>query len=240
MNELVVDVKTRESLGKNSARRLRRQSLIPGIVYGGNLAPVPVMVDPKKILSILHSQSGENTIFQLNLAGTDTRRHVMIKDYQVDPVKGQLIHADFVRIAMDAVIEVDVPVHLTGEAAGVKLDGGILEHVTREVLVSCLPGDIPEHIVIDVTTLKIGDAVRVSDLPSSARYKILTEPDQTLVVIGAPAKEEEVVAPEAAAVAAAPAEPEVIKKGKAVGEEEEEEGEEERKPKEPRKPEGKP
>ena len=238
MNELVVEVKARESLGKNSARRLRHQKMIPGIVYGGERPPAPVVVDPKKILEILRSQSGENTIFMLNLAGTDSRRHVMIKDYQVDPVKGDLIHADFLRIKMDAVIEVDVPVHLTGEAAGVKLDGGILEHVTREIRVSCLPSDIPEHIVIDVTPLKIGDAVRVSDLPVSARFKILTEPDQTLVVIGVPAKEE--VAPAAdAAAPAAPAEPEVIKKGKAADEEAEEGEEAEKKPKEAKKPEGK-
>ena len=241
MKEVMVEVKARESLGKNAARRLRHQNLIPGIVYGDKKPPVAVIVDPKRILEILHSQSGENTIFQLGLAGTETRRHVMIKDYQVDPVKGNLIHADFVRIQMDAVIEVDVPVHVAGEAAGVKLDGGILEHVTREVRVSCLPGDIPEHIVIDVTALKIGDALRVSDLPTSARYKILADPEQTIVVVGAPAKEEAPPVAGEAVAAAAPAEPEVIKKGKAVGEGEEEAegGEEGKKPKEARKPEGK-
>ena len=141
----------------------------------------------------------------------------MIKEYQVDPVKGSLLHADFVRIQMDEVIEVEVPVQVTGEAAGVKLDGGILEHVTRQVRVSCLPADIPEHITIDVTPLKIGDALRVSDLPKSDRYRMLTEADQTLVVVSPPAKEE-VVAPVAEAAPAAPAEPEVIRKGKAAEE----------------------
>jgi large subunit ribosomal protein L25 len=239
MKELVVDVKGRGDLGKNESRRLRSQGQIPAIVYGARKDPVPVVVDPKKILEIIHSESGVNTIFQLNLAEKEARRHVMIKEYQVDPVKGNLIHADFVRIQMDEVIEVEVPVQVTGEAAGVKLDGGILEHVTRLVRVSCLPGDIPEHITIDVTPLKIGDALRVSDLPTSDRYRILTETDQTLVVVSPPAKEE-TVAPAAEAAPAAPAEPEVIKKGKAVeeGAAEAEEGEAAKK-KEAKKPEGK-
>ncbi len=245
MKDLVVDVTPREAPGKNRSRRLRRQGLIPGIVYGAKRDPLTVTVDPKKLLEIIHSESGVNTIFQLNLAGQEARRHVMIKEYQVDPVKGQLIHADFVRIQMDEVIEVEVPVQVTGEAAGVKLDGGILEHVTREVRVSCLPGDIPEHVMIDVTALKIGDALRVSDLPKSDRYRILTEPDQTLVVVSPPAKEEE-VAPAAEVAVAVPTEPEVIKKGKAVAQgeeeppvEEEESKKAEAKKKEAKKPEGK-
>jgi large subunit ribosomal protein L25 len=239
MKELVVDVKGRGDLGKNESRRLRSQGQIPAIVYGARKEPVPVVVDPKKILEIIRSESGVNTIFQLNLAEKEARRHVMIKEYQVDPVKGNLIHADFVRIQMDEVIEVEVPVQVSGEAAGVKLDGGILEHVTRLVRVSCLPGDIPEHITIDVTPLKIGDALRVSDLPTSDRYRILTETDQTLVVVSPPAKEETVVTA-AEAAPAAPAEPEVIKKGKVVeeGAAEGEEGEATKK-KEAKKPEGK-
>lgn len=245
MKELVVEVKSREDLGKNASRRLRSEGQIPAIVYGARKEPVPVVVDPKKILEIIHSESGVNSIFQISLAEKEVRGHVMIKEYQVDPVKGNLIHADFVRIQMDEVIEVDVPVQVTGEAAGVKLDGGILEHVTRQVRVSCLPGDIPEHITIDVTPLKIGDALRVSDLPRSDRYRILTETDQTLVVVSPPAKEEIAVAA-AEAAPAAPVEPEVIKKGKATEEEpgEAEETDEARKAeaarkKEAKKPEGK-
>ena len=239
MKDIVVDVKSRDSLGKNPARRLRHAGLIPAIVYGAKKDPVPVVVDPKKILEIIHSESGVNTIFQLGLTGSEARRHVMIKEYQVDPVRGNLIHADFVRIQMDEVIEVDVPVLATGEAAGVKLDGGILDHVTRQVRVSCLPGDIPESIAIDVSALKIGDALRVSDLPKSDKYRILTEADVTLVVVSPPAKEE-VAAPTAEAAPAAPAEPEVIKKGKAVEEEAGEVAEtDETKKKEAKKPEGK-
>jgi len=238
MKELVVEVKSRGDLGKNASRRLRSQGQIPAIVYGARKEPVPIVVDPKKILEIIHSESGVNTIFQLGLAEKEARRHVMIKEYQVDPVKGNLIHADFVRIQMDEVIEVDVPVQVTGEAAGVKLDGGILEHVTRQVRVSCLPGDIPEHVTIEVAALKIGDALRVSDLPRSDRYRILTETDQTLVVVSPPAKEE-TVAPAAEAAPAAPVEPEVIKKGKVAEEAVEAEDAETSKKKEAKKPEGK-
>ena len=221
MKELVIEVKPREHLGKNASRRLRHQGLIPGILYGAKKDPVAVVVDPKRLLEIIHSESGVNTIFQLGLAEKDARRHVMIKGYQVDPVKGSLLHADFLRIQMDEVIEVDVPVQVTGEAAGVKLDGGILDHVTRQVRVASLPADIPDHITIDVSPLKIGDALRVSDLPKSDKYHVLSDPDLTLVVVSPPAKEE-VLAPAAGEAApAAPAEPEVIKKGKeAAGEEE--------------------
>lgn len=245
MKERVVEVRARETRGKNAARRLRREGLIPAIIYGGKLEPRPVAVDPRRLLEILHSESGANTLFQVNLEGTDRRRHVMIKEYQVDPVKSSLIHADLVRIQMDEVIEVNVPVQVQGEAAGVKLDGGILEHVTREVRVSCLPGDIPEHIAIDVAPLKIGDHLRVSDIARSERYKILDDPEQILVVVSPPAKEEAPAPAAEVAAPAAPAEPEVIKKGKQAAEGEteavEEGGEEkgEARKKEGKKPEAK-
>ena len=240
MNEQVVDVTKRETSGKNVSRRLRRSGQIPAILYGGGRDAVPLTVDPDRIRDIIRSESGVNTIFLLNLAGTDQRRHVMIKEYQVDPVEGRLIHADFLRIQMDAVMEVEVPVVLKGEPQGVKLDGGILEHVTRQVRVSCLPGDIPEHLDIEVTTLKIGDHLSVADLPKSDRYRILSDPALIVAVCSPPAKEE-VAAPAAAeSVTAAPAEPEVLKKGKAAAEGEEAEGAEaEEKKKDTKKPEGK-
>jgi large subunit ribosomal protein L25 len=227
MQEVIVEAQERSDLRKNASRRLRRQDMIPAIVYGGNKAPQPITVDPKRLLQILHSEAGANTIFQLSLKGTDRRRHVIIKDYQVDPVNGRLLHTDFLRIRMDEAIEVMVPVHLTGEAVGVKTDEGILDHVNREIRISSLPADIPEHIALDVQPLKIGDSLRVSDIPPNDRYKILSDPEQILVVVSAPTKEEvetpaeEIVEPEVA-------EPEVIKKGKAAADEDEgkdEEGE---------------
>ena len=225
MQELNVEVQERNTPGKNESRRLRRAGMIPAIVYGGKKEPRSVSVDPKLLLQILHSESGANTIFQLNLQGTDQRRHVMIKGYQVDPVEGNLLHVDLVRIQMDVVIEIMVPIHLTGESIGVKLDGGILDHVNREVQISCLPTNIPEHISLDVQPLKIGDSIRVSDIPANDRYTIESDPEQILVVISPPTKDE-VEAPAEEIAADAPAEPEVIKKGKAASEGEEEKEEE--------------
>ncbi|HZN04648.1 MAG TPA: 50S ribosomal protein L25 [Candidatus Polarisedimenticolia bacterium] len=221
MKELVVDVTRREVLGKNASRRLRRSGSIPAVLYGGGKEPVILQVDPVRIEQILRSESGVNTIFQLNLAGTDQRRHVMIREYQVDPLEGELLHADFLRIAMDAVIEVEVPIRLHGESAGVKLDGGILEPVTRTVRVSCLPGDIPEHLDLDVSAMKINDHLSVADLPKSDKFTLLSDPGLIVVVVAPPAKEEAAATPSVEAAAPAPSEPEVIKKGKQVAEGEE-------------------
>lgn len=227
MKDVVVDVARREAIGKNVSRRLRRSGSIPAVLYGGGKEPVILQVDPNRIEQILRSESGVNTIFQLNLAGTDQRRHVMIREYQVDPLAGKLLHADFLRIAMDTAIEVEVPIRLTGESAGVKLDGGILEPVTRTVRVSCLPGDIPEHLDLDVSEMKINDHRSVADLAGNDKLTILSDPGTIIVVIAPPAKEE-VATPVAGAEAAAPAptEPEVIKKGKQLAEGEAEKGEE--------------
>lgn len=223
MNEMIVDVERREAAGKNVARRLRRSGRIPAILYGTGKDPVSLIVDPRRLVDILRSHAGQNTVFQLNLAGTDQRRHVMIREYQVDPVGGQLIHADFVRIEMNVAIEVEVPVLLQGEAAGVKLDGGILEIVTRQVRISSLPANIPDGLALDIAPMKIGDHRSVSDLATSDTYTILSDPHVILVVCSPPAKEEP--APGAVVeVAAAPAEPEVIKKGKQVEEGAEAEG----------------
>lgn len=224
MKDLLVEVKPRQTFGKNESRRLRRAGQIPAILYGADKEPVPLTVDPAEIERILRSEAGANALFRLGLAGTEKQRYVMIKEYQIDPVKGALMHADFVRIKMDELIEISVPVRIIGEAIGVKVEGGILEHVTRTVEVSCLPTNIPEHIDIEVTNLKIGDSLKVSDLQTVALYTVLTDPGQTLVICAAPAKEEETVeaAAEEEAEAAAAAEPEVLKKGKPETEEEKE------------------
>ena len=241
MKDVVVDVVRREEIGKNVSRRLRRSGRIPAVLYGAGRDAVALTVDPARLEQIIRSESGVNTIFQLNLTGTDQKRHVMIREYQVHPVEGCLLHADFLRIQMDTVIEVDVPVLLLGEAAGVKLDGGILEPVTRQVRVSCLPADIPEHIDIDISTMKIGDHLSVSDLKGSDKYKVLSDGGLVLAVCSPPAKEEAPSTAVVAEAAPAPTEPEVIKKGKAAAEGEGEKAEEADKgeKKEARKPEGK-
>ena len=208
------------SRGKNEARRVRASGRVPAVVYGAKKPSLAITVDPKQISRILQSESGHNTIFDLQVDGENAR--VMIVDWQYDPMKGNLLHIDLKRIAMDEKIKVQVPIHLVGEAAGVKQQGGILDQVLREVEIECLPGDIPSHINADISHLVFGTVLRVSDLQHSGSIKFVTDPGQTVAHITS-VKEEAAPTPEAAAEAAAagPAEPEVIKKGKQETEEEE-------------------
>jgi len=216
--EATLEVKTRDSFGKNEARRTRRDGLVPGVLYGGDgRQATPISVEPRALLKILHSESGANTLISLKLpGGGDTR--VLVKEYQLDPITHQLLHADFYRVAMDRVIQVTIPVIVKGEPKGVKQQGGILEFIRREIQIECLPGDIPEHVEVDVSELMLHQGIRVRDIPGSPTWKALSEPEMMIVHVIMP-KAEEVAAPaEAAAAAAAtpaaPAEPEVIKKGK--------------------------
>jgi large subunit ribosomal protein L25 len=207
-----------EQRGKNEARRLRAQGRIPAVLYGARKDAVPVSVDPKQIARILTSESGHNTIFDLQVGKEKTK--AMIVDWQYEPIKGRLLHIDLKRIAMDERLRVKVPIMLLGEPAGVKQQGGILEQILREVELECLPSDIPGHIDLDVSELVFGQVLRVSDLPHGGKVKFVTDENQPVAHITA-VKEEVVPTPEAAAeaAAAAPAEPEVIKKGKQETEE---------------------
>jgi large subunit ribosomal protein L25 len=235
ISQEVVEAQARpeDSRGKNEARRVRAAGRVPGVLYGAKKPTLAVTLDPKEITRILHSESGHNTIFDLKVGSEKAR--VMIVDWQHDPMYGKLLHIDLKRIAMDEKIRVKVPIHLTGEAEGVKQQGGILDQVLREVEVECLPGDIPSHIDADITHLVFGTVLRVSDLPHAGKLKFLTDDAQTVAHITS-VKEEVVPTPEAVAeaAAAAPAEPEVIKKGKQEGEEEAAAA-----PEEPKKAEGK-
>ncbi|MGE0594286.1 MAG: 50S ribosomal protein L25 [Vicinamibacterales bacterium] len=209
--EATLEAVKRDGRGKNEARRLRAGGSMPAVVYGGQKAGeapegVAIAVDPKVLWRILHSESGANTLISLGLDGTSAR--VMLKDYQLDPVTNQLLHADFYQLAMDRAITVTVPLHLVGEAKGVKLQGGMLDFVTREIEVECLPADIPEHIDIDVTDLMLNQAVRVRDLPQDPKWKPLSEPETMLLHVVMPKAEASAQAAEATA------EPEVAKKGK--------------------------
>ena len=220
----VVEAQPRaEERGKNVARRLRAAGRVPAVLYGAKKDSVAVTLDPKQVARILHSESGHNTIFDLQVGSERTK--AMIVDWQLEPVKGSLLHVDMKRIAMDERIKVKVPIHLKGEATGVKTQGGVLEQLLREVEMECLPTNIPGHIEVDVTELVFGKVVRVSDLPSTSQIKYITDANYPVVHVIS-IKEEEVAAPAEAAVEAAPAEPEVIKKGKQeAGEEGAAEGE---------------
>jgi large subunit ribosomal protein L25 len=218
--DAVLEATVRESRGKNEARRTRAGGKVPAVLYGlsgGKAEATAIEVEPKALTKILHSEAGANTLISLKLAGAkgDAPR-VLVKDYQLDPITHRILHADFYRIAMDKALRVTVSITIKGEAPGVKQQGGILEFVHRQVEVECLPGDIPEHIEINVGELMLHQGVRVRDLPANPKVKLVTDADTMLVHVILP-KAEEVAAPAADAAAAAPtapAEPEVIKKGK--------------------------
>ncbi|MGD1211151.1 MAG: 50S ribosomal protein L25 [Candidatus Acidiferrales bacterium] len=231
METFTVEGEVRDERGKNAARRTRRGGKVPAILYGGRKDSVSLAVNAKQVARILRSESGHNTIFSVRVAG-GAEEKAMLKDWQVDPLSGSLLHVDLLRIAMDVRMRVRVPVHTFGEPQGVKMQGGIFETVTREVEVECLPGDIPEEFKVDVSELLIGKQLRASDLPiDPQKIKLLTDPQRVLAHVVILKKEEE-PAPEAAvAVETAPAEPEVIKKGKKEAEEGEAEGATEAAPK---------
>ena len=217
VRDIVVAAEVRASRGKNEAHRTRRAGQIPAVIYGAYKDPVAVSVNPREIAKITRSATGYNTIFNLQIAGGETTP-VMVVDQQLDPIRGTLLHADFKRIDLTKRIRISVPVFTTGEAKGVKVQGGLLEVITRAIEIECLPDDIPEKFVIDVTELMIGQAKRASDVALSGSMKLVSSPD-TVIAHSVALRAEEVAAPtEAAAVTpvaeAAAAEPEVIKKGK--------------------------
>jgi large subunit ribosomal protein L25 len=205
--DAVVATPREGKFNKNAARRVRVAGKIPAVVYGAGKDSVAVAVDPKVITKILHSESGHNTIFDLNVEGAGATK-AMIVDWQYEPIKGKLLHIDLKRIAMDKAMRVSVPVQLIGTAIGVKTQGGILDLVLREVEVECLPSDIPSHIDVDVSNLELHGVVRIADLPHSGKLKFLGDEEATVAHVTI-VKEE--AAPE---TEAAPTEPEVAKKGK--------------------------
>ena len=222
--DATLDAVRREGRGKNEANRLRASGRVPGVVYGTAVkgkAPegVAVSVDPKAVLRILHSDSGANTLITLKLDGTQAR--VMVKEYQLDPMTHQLLHADFYQLAMDKAISVTVPVLVRGEPKGVKTQGGLLDFVTRDIQVQCLPTDIPEHIDVDVSELMLHQSIRVRDLAPDPKWKPVTDGETMLVHVVMPKAEESAAAATTEAAPAAAAEPEVIKKGKTEEKEEE-------------------
>jgi large subunit ribosomal protein L25 len=211
--QIIVEGAPRSDRGKNEARRLRLTGKVPAILYGGKGDAISLALNTKQIGAILRSESGHNTLFQVDLAGK--HEPAILKDWQVDPVTGNLLHVDLVRVAMDVRMRVKVPVHTFGEPAGVKQQGGVFEVVTREVEIECLPAEIPTEFKMDVTGLMLGQQLRAKELPiDTAKMKLITDPERVLAHVVALKVEEEKPVEAVAADAAAPAEPEVIKKGK--------------------------
>ena len=218
--DATLQAEKRDGRGKNEARRLRASGRIPAVVYGAEKGKaVEIAVDPKILMRILHSESGVNTLIGLKVDGGDTR--VMVKEYQIDPIDHKLLHADFYQVAMDKALTVTVPLLMKGEAPGVKQQGGIVDFVNREIEIECLPGDIPENIVVDISELMLNQGVRVRDLHTEgAKWKPVTDGDLMIVHVVALKVEEPAATEPVVGATAAPAEPEVIKKGKTDKDEE--------------------
>jgi large subunit ribosomal protein L25 len=213
--DITVRAKTREGRGKNDARRARRAGLVPVSVYGGEGGSVAALAPLSELAAILRSESGRNTIFTIDIEGIGASE-VMFHERQVDPVRGRLIHADLTRLVKGQKIEVTVPLHLVGEAVGVREEQGVLEQVIREIEIRCEPREIPDVINVDVSNLGVHDVLHISDIQVAEGIEILDLPETVIATVGI-VKEEPVAAP--AVEAEAPAEPEVIGKGKKEEEE---------------------
>jgi large subunit ribosomal protein L25 len=209
--DITIAAEPRSGRGKNEARRLRAAGSIPAVLYGAGGEPESVAVSPKELTKILHSKTGHNTIFNVSVTAKETAP-VMIVDWQMDPIKDRLLHVDLKRIDLNKRLHVKVPVVTHGDPRGVKQQGGLLEIVTREVEIECLPDDIPEQFNIDVSEMLIGQNLRASEIPLTGSMKLLSAGDTVIVHVVAP--KAETTTPAGEALPGAPAEPEVVKKGK--------------------------
>lgn len=211
--DITVTAESRDSRGKNEARRLRASGSMPAVLYGGADGATAVAVNPKELTKILNSKTGHNTIFNLSVTGKENAP-VMIIDWQYDPIKDSLLHVDLKRIDLTKRITVKVPVLTHGDPKGVKIQGGIHEIITREVEIECLPDDIPEQFTVNVTELLIGQSVRAAEIPMAGSMKLLSPSDAVISHVVSLRAEEAPAAEAAVAATPAAAEPEVIKKGK--------------------------
>ncbi len=220
MSDIVLEVHEREARGKNANRRLRAGGEVPAVVYGAKLDTAPIQVEERKVGEILKSGSGENTVFLLQLHGTDQKRHAMIRELQTDSITGEMIHIDFQRILMDQAVRVQVPIELEGEAEGTKTEGGMVDFVTREIEVECLPNVIPTHISLDVTPLHIGQHVEAGELELPDDVTLLSDAERVIVSVAVQkiVEEETEEDEDELLIEAEGEEPEVIARGKAEDE----------------------
>jgi len=215
---LVIKAEIRKEVGKNAAGRLRRQGLVPAILYGGETASQPLTLKKKDILEILKSQTGENTIFRVTMDSQE--KDVMLKDIQINPVTDELTHVDLIEISMDKPVRVAVPVELVGEPVGVKVEGGVADFLLRELEVECLPREIPESIKIDISNLHIHQSIKVQNLDLPAGVKVYADPNAAIVVISSVAQEAAPAPAEEVIEGAEAKEPELIRKERKKEEEE--------------------
>jgi large subunit ribosomal protein L25 len=214
MSEAILEVQPKEETGKNFNRRLRREGWIPAVVYGGGKDPVAIKVERKSFLDLLRATGSENAVFLLELAGTGKQRHTMIREIDSDPITRRVNHVDFQRVVMDEVVRVDVQIELVGIPEGVKTHDGVLDFITREVSVECLPGVIPQQIELEVSELEIGQHREASDLELPKGVTLLEEEDRVIVSIAPPRLEEEEEEEDDLLLETPSAEPEVIGRSK--------------------------
>ncbi|MEW6068304.1 MAG: 50S ribosomal protein L25 [Nitrospirota bacterium] len=213
MERIILNVEKRDEMGKGAARSLRRNNMIPAILYRGG-GSIPIKFSKKELVNFINTAAGEQVMVNLQFADGE-KKFALMKDYEVEPTRGDLLHVDFFELVLTEKVKVNVPVSTVGEPIGVKRDKGILQHLLREIEIECLPDKIPGHVQIDISRLEIGQSLHVSDLKLGEDIKVITSPDEVIVNVIAPAIEE-AAAPAEAEVAPSPeaAEPEVIKKGK--------------------------
>jgi large subunit ribosomal protein L25 len=230
MDEIVLEAESRSEIGKRQVKDLRQAGFIPAVIYGEGKKSLALKISRHAFLQLMHQKRLENAVIKLQVKDdTSGARACMIKELQQDPVKGDVVHIDFNEISLTKVIKVNVPVVTKGEPAGVKLEGGSLEHILWEIEVECLPTDIPKNIEVDVSALKIGDSVHIKDITFPAKVKVLVDLEAVVLSVVAPMKEEVVVPVEGEE---AKAEPEVIKEKKPEAAEGEEKESKEKAPKE--------
>ena len=183
--KLEIEAEKRADKGKGAAGKIRAQGRTPAIIYGGSNGPVPVSFNTKDFLKMVHGEAHENMIFKIAIKGNKQKYtpNVIIKEMQFDPVKSLLLHVDFFEISMDQAIEVHVPIETKGDAIGVKEEGGLLDHIAREILVECLPDDLPERIEIDVSNLRLGESIHIKDIILPPGIKLVENPDKVLLTI---------------------------------------------------------
>ena len=225
---LTIKCEKRDAFGKNASRRLRREGKVPAVLYGGDEPSTHLAIQKKDIFGILRSESGENTIFKASFDSES--KDTMIKEMQTDPVTDEILHIDLILISMDKAVRVSVPVVVVGEAVGVKTEGGFVDLITREIEVECLPGDIPEHIEVDISDLHLHQSIKIEEMMFPKGVESVSDPQALVVLIEAPTKEEEIaVEVEEEEIMAEEEQPEVIKKEKEEGEEEAQEAPQEEK-----------
>ena len=214
--------KFRTRLGKEAARKLRQKGLIPAICYGPKMDPVPLSLDTKELMKTVHM--GENVLIDLMIQDgkKSAQKVVVVRDLQIDPIKDEYLHADLFEVVMDEEISVEIPVVLVGKPEGVKM-GGVLEQITREVTVECLPGDIPQSIEVDVARLEIGDTVHIGDITLD-KVKVIIDPTTTIATVVPPTVEKVVVEEEVEEEVAEAEEAEEVEEGAEVEEEQADKG----------------